>query len=134
MATFSPPIASKFVPPILPETTGAARGLFRHYTSRARGANVFKLSDGTYVQDITTDSPVAIAAGAIPYPWNPDNPSGDVKTGQPFVSYTDQNGVEQYISGASPYIVAVYWGGHATPITAAEQTALTAAGYGACIT
>ena len=68
-----------------------------------------------------------------PYPFDPDNPSGSPTTGQPYVAYTDQNGVEQYVSHPTPYIVSVYYGGHSHVVSAAEATALTAAGYGACL-
>ena len=133
MSTFTPPVASKFNPPILPDTRGPALGLFRHYISRARAVNVFKLSDGTYVQDNDSDSPVAITAGNVPYPWDPNNPSGNPATGQPFVAYTDEAGVVQYVTHPSPWIVAVYYGGHSYTVSAAEASALTTAGYGACL-
>ena len=131
--TFTPPVASKFNPPILPESRGPALGLFRHYISRARGVNVFKLSDGTYVQDNDSDSPVSIKAGNVPYPWDPNNPSGDPATGQPYVMYTDETGAVQTINHPLPYIVHVYWAAHPEVVSDTEATALTNAGYGACL-
>lgn len=127
-STFTPPVASTFNPPVDWRDRGMPFRLFRHFASRARAVNVFKLSDGTYVQDNTSDTPVAITGGNVPYPWNPDDPSG------PIASWTDATGVMQSQDHASPWIEAVYYGGHSYTVDSTEAAALTAAGYGACLT
>jgi len=48
--TFVPPTSNE-VTSVLPETDGIALFLFRFYAPQARGKNVFKLNDGTYVED-----------------------------------------------------------------------------------
>ena len=119
--TFTPPLVTD-VPAYLPETGGTARLLWRHYTPRQRGVNVFKLSDGTYVQDTATSEN---SSTNIPYPWDPDNPSG------PYVSGWDPiNNVETSTSHAV-WIVTAYYGGHSYVVSDTEASALTAAGYGA---
>ena len=56
-------------PPYMPSTPyGPARSLFRHYTPRAAGTNVYLLSDGTYVQTYATPEN---SNTNIPYPWDP---------------------------------------------------------------
>lgn len=86
-------------------------------TARPVGLNVFKLSDGTFVTSLES----------VPYPWNPNDPSGPYSRmlvfGQPEVDVS-----------LPVWIVAVYWGGHENPITDAEQAELVAAGYGSYIT
>jgi hypothetical protein len=121
--TFTPPNAQDN-PAFLPETAGPAYGLFRHYTNRLRGINVFLLSDGSYVQD--TASPENSDTN-IPYPWNVDDPGGP---------YVDGNNWDNTPIRAfqDPYIVKVYYGGHEVPVTTDEAASLTAAGYGALIT
>lgn len=119
---FTPPTVL-IDPPYLPETTGPALSLFRHYTPRAVGVNVFLLSDGTYAQDYATPENQNTS---IPYPWDPYNP------GAPFARIYDFHGHETDVR-QNPYIVKVYYGAHRTPITLAEETALIAAGYGAYI-
>lgn len=46
MPTFNPPV-SLDNPTVLPQTTGVAYMLFRHFTPRARGRTVLKI-DGVY--------------------------------------------------------------------------------------
>lgn len=120
---FSPP-AELYVPPILPDTTGPARGLFRHFQRHERGVNVFLLSDGTVIQDQAAGG---INAGTVPYPWNPDNPGG------PYATWYDENEVAHTLT-LNPYIVKVFYGGHSTVVSDADAATLTAAGYGAYIT
>jgi hypothetical protein len=47
--SFSPPSQST-LPPILPESTGLPRRLFRHYGNGREGINVYILSDGTVTE------------------------------------------------------------------------------------
>jgi hypothetical protein len=72
--SFSPPSQST-LPPILPESTGLPRRLFRHYGNGREGINVYILSDGTVTetdQDMTrTTEPYVVMVfwgGTGPYP------------------------------------------------------------------
>ncbi len=118
---FTPP-AVLDNPPYLPTTpVGPALSLFRHYTPRFRGVNVFLLSDGTYVQDTATPENDNTN---IPYPYDPyNNPP------IPFARIYDFKGNETDVS-QDPYIVKVYYGGRCTDITQSEANSLIAAGYG----
>lgn len=120
MATFTPPTAA-VVPPFLPDTTGPAKNLFKYFKARKRGVNVFKLSNGTYVQDYPTPEN---SNTAIPYPIIPD--------GQPYATSWLYS-VPTYFNQAVT-VVTTYYGGHSYTVSAAEATALTAAGYGDSIT
>lgn len=128
MSVFTPP-TDNVVPPIY-VGPGGAQGfdlpdhyadvdpamikLFRHYAQRPRGRNVFALSDGTFTE-------------TQPANWDPSNPSAPYVQGyNPFTFTTDSTSM-------NPYVTKVYWGGSDNPLTAAEVTALTAAGYGAYI-
>lgn len=127
MATFTPPVAYDN-PAFLPESTGAARALFRYFPNRARYINVFALSDGSFVQD--TASPEN-ANTNIPYPWNPNDPSGPYSS-TAYVDFTQNPPVQaQYNVSHDVWITKVYFG--PTFVTDAEAAALTAAGYGALI-
>jgi hypothetical protein len=97
--------------------------LFRHYTSRQAGVNVYKLSDGTYVQDYPTSEN---SNTNIPYPYDPNWAMGlgVISYAYDPVSNTVTEGV------LSPYIVQIYYGGHSYTVSTAEAAALTAAGYG----
>lgn len=126
MPLFTPPVVSDN-PPILPDSHGAGRRLFRYYPNRPRYVNVFKLSNGSYVQDTPTSENDNTN---IPYPWNPSNP------GAPYVSskYFDYT-LGIYVTeetAMDPYIVLAYFG--ATVVSSAEAALLTAAGYGDRIT
>jgi hypothetical protein len=113
-------------PPYLPDTpVGPALSLFRHYTPRALGVNVFLLSDGTYVQDYATETNQNTN---VPYPWDPYN-----LPPTPFARVYDFQGNETDFN-VDPYIVQVYYGGHVNPITCPESDSLLAAGYGPYLT
>ena len=128
MATFTPP-TTKDNPAFLPESTGPAKALFRFYPNRARYINVFALSNGTFVQD--TASPENSNTN-IPYPWNPNDPSGPYSS-TAYGDYT-QTPPQQAQTNVSHdvWITKVYFG--PTYVSDAEAAALTAAGYGALIT
>lgn len=89
--------------------------LMRHFTNQNRGRNIFKMSDGTFV-----DSQVG---GTPP---NMIQPPTD-----PYArSITESNGalVETDFFQV-PYVTRTYYGGSDNQITAAEAAALNAAGY-----
>jgi hypothetical protein len=107
MPFFSPPTRLEDGP-VLPgkEHTLASR-LRRWYRPLAAGINVYLMKDGTVIPPYTTD-----ASGAVPgFPaWDPN----DGKLNQ--------------------LLQRTFFGGHVEPVNAAEQAALTAAGYGPFIT
>lgn len=91
--------------------------LMSHFKSGPRGRNVFLLQDGTFTE-------------TQPPNWDPNDPTA------PFAySYTyaggsqPANGVTTFTQPANQQVKRIYFGGCANPITAAEATALNAAGY-----
>jgi hypothetical protein len=135
VATFTPPVAYDN-PPILPGAGGLGTRLFRYFPNRKRYIAVFALSDGTFVQDTANGfDPSGNIVGNtntnIPYPYNPYDPSAPYSTSY-YVDYshTPREQVKTTVS-QNPYITKVYLA--PMVITDAEQTALTAAGYGGCI-
>lgn len=127
MATFTPPVVYDN-PPILPDAGGLANRLFRYYPNRARYVAVFALSDGTFVQDTATSEN---SNTNIPYPYNPYEPSSPYMTSY-YIDYTQTPPVPTSVSvSQDPWITKVYQ--TAQYVTASEAAALTAAGYGDCI-
>ena len=122
---FTPPLVTDN-PPFLPDSTPMQVGLFRHYTPRVRGVNVFKLSDGTYVQDTAT---AENQNTNIPYPIDPN-----WAMGPGVFSYTYDNTSRQITTSANnPYVTTWYYGSHTYLVSIAEAAALEAAGYGDCL-
>ena len=127
MPTFTPPKV-KDNPPILPDSKGLERRLWRYFPNRARYVLVFKLSDGTFVQDTATPEN---SNTNIPYPYNPWNPEAPYSTSY-FVNYEVNPPVPTSVTvSQNPYVVKVYM--NVCQVTTAEATALTNAGYGALI-
>lgn len=124
MKTFTPPTVYDN-PPILPDSVGEARRLWRYFPNRARYVVVFALSDGTFVQDTAT---AENANTNIPYPYNPWNPSAPYSTSY-YINFEVTPPVPTVDTvSQSPYITKVYLG--ATQVTDTEAATLTAAGYG----
>ena len=115
--TFTPPTV-RDRPPFLPDSTPDQVDLYRHYENRLRGVNVWKLSDGTYVQDTASSENTNTDMSNV-YPWNPDDPSA------PYVHVQNWGGSVTDISH-SVYPVAFYAGGHSHVVTDAEAADLTA--------
>jgi len=127
MPTFTPPKV-KDNPPILPDSKGLERRLWRYFPNRPRYVLVFKLSDGTFVQDTAT---AENSNTNIPYPYNPWNPEAPYSTSY-FVNYEVNPPVPTSVTvSQDPYVAKVYM--NSCYVTAAEATDLTNAGYGACI-
>lgn len=124
MPTFTPPTVYDR-PPILPDSTGPARRLFKWFPNRARYVNVFELSNGTFVQDTPTSEN---SNSSVPYPWNPNDPQGPFSTSY-YTDYSQNPPVQVKATVAQdPWIVTVYYG--PTVIDSYQALALTAAGYG----
>jgi len=125
---FTPPVVFDN-PPILPDTTGVARRLFRYFNNRPRHVGVYALSDGTFVQDTAT---AENNNTNIPYPYNPYDPASPYSTTY-YIDFS-QNPPQPTVStvAQNPYITKTYF--EKSYVTDAEATALTAAGYGALIT
>ena len=127
MPTFTPPKV-KDNPPILPDSRGLERRLWRYFPNRPRYVLVFKLSDGTFVQDTAT---AENSNTNIPYPYNPWNPEAPYSTSY-FINYEVTPPVPTSVTvSQDPYVAKVYM--NSCYVTAAEATDLTNAGYGACI-
>ena len=102
--------------------------LWRHFANRARGVNVFALSDGSFCQDTATPENENTN---IPYPWDPDNPSG------PYVYVHNWNGTVSAFAHAI-WVATMYAGGHSYKVSSAVATALTnytahGRGYADCL-
>lgn len=97
----------------------AMQKLFRFYRNGDRGRNIFLMSDGTYRDSQVDGQPPNMN------PTSPTSPYATVYDGVTQTTSTFSNSV---------YVTKVYWGGCANPVTDAEVTALTAAGYGSYIT
>lgn len=107
------------LPQVLPDSSGLQKRLYLHYQLQAQGVTVFKLSDGTYVQDYPT---AENSNTNIPYPII--NDGGAYETVYDiFEQRTD------YFQ--NPHVVFIYNGGHVHIVSSAEASALIAAGYGA---
>ena len=138
MATFIPPTAAT-LPPFLPETKGVQFGLAKYRNVMQQGVVVYKLSDGSYCQDVPT--PENSNTNVPPYPLMPDqgpNEPNDIAVNFAGGTPTVKSGTRT-ISTITPYVTLVYYGGHKYTVTAAEAAALTAytahgAGYADCLT
>ena len=135
MSVFRPPVVYDN-PPWDADTYddhGVAWQLARYRLPMARGVNVYQLSDGSYVQDVPTAENKNTAIP--PFPLMPDQgPSVNLISRQ-----IQSNTKPEIDTSVTPYVVFIFWGGHANPVTAAQAAALTAytahgTGYGALIT
>lgn len=143
---FEPPTLA-INPPFLPDSDAQQVGLWRHYRPAKVGINVFKLNNGSFVQQQstptitamtnlaghTTSGPQppwtpteALLTSNVPYPWNPYYPNAPYST-----VYNWTGSVTT--TTLTPRIVQVFYGGHENLITESTATELIAAGYGDCI-
>ena len=89
--------------------------LMRHFRRQTRGRNIFKMSDGTFLDSqVNGQPPNMIQPPTDPYARSMYTSAG-VNVEQDFFQV--------------PYVVRTYYGGCANVITAAEATALNNAGY-----
>ena len=95
--------------------------LFRHYEVRERHVNVFRLKDGTFVQDYPTPEN---SNANVPYPYNPNDPSG-------LYAYVHNwNGTIEEYHLPNP-IVHIFLGGETTMVSQELANELVHAGYAA---
>lgn len=123
MPTFTPPVVLDN-PPFDADTYDdrkVAYMLARWRLPMARGVNVYQLSDGSFVQDVATaeNSNTAIP----PYPLMPDQ--GKIPNAIAAVANNVISEATVYTT-ITPYIVTIFWGGHANPVTTAQAAALSA--------
>ncbi len=118
MSTFTPPVVLDD-PPFGPDTNGIAWLAMRYMSPRARGVNVYALSDGSFCQDVATAENKN--TNIPPWPLMPDQGKTPNIISRQIVS----NDKPEVVTLIAVYVTKIYWGGHATPITAAEVTALT---------
>lgn len=82
------------------------------YVQRPRGRNVFLMQDNSVTE-------------VQPPNWDPTNLTGPTVQGyNPFTHVTDSTTL-----ASSLQVKRVFWGGCANPVTSAEATILTNAGY-----
>lgn len=127
MSTFTPPQVQD-TPPILPDSRGPAKHLFRFFPNRFRYVTVFALSDGSFVQDTAT---AENSNTNIPQPYNPYEP-GSPYASYEFYDYDLRQPVVEDI--ALPVFITKQYGYGPQEVSSDEATALTAAGYGDLIT
>lgn len=84
----------------------------------------------SYVQDYPTTE--NSNTNIPPYPLMPDQTNPNI-INVDYTGATPGDPPTRVETDVNPYVVFVYYGGHNYPITSAEATALTAAGYGDCI-
>lgn len=129
-AVCTPP-TDDIVPPIyIPDHPGAPgqddhypcdpliQRLMRHYRQQTRGRNLFLMSDGTVIDSQSQTPPNMIQPPTDPYATVYDATSGSLVV-------TEFN--------QTPYVVRTLYGGSDNPVTSAEITQLTNAGFGAYI-
>ena len=134
---FTPPLVYDR-PPFLPDSSELQKSLWLHYENRARGANVWILSDNSVVQDTATPENSNTDMSNI-YPWDVNNASA------PYVRsiFIDplpapQVATEHDVAHAV-YPVAFFSGGSSHPVTTAQATILAdwtsfGSGYAECLT
>ena len=133
MSVFRPPVVYDNPPFPLAPGEDPHYMLDKYRLPMARGVNVYQLSDGSYVQDVATAENKNTAIP--PYPLMPDQGPTPNLISRGLISNTKPE-VDTTIT---PYVVYIFYGGHANPVTAAQAAALTAytthgVGYGALIT
>ena len=112
--TFQPPTVQD-VPNFLPDDTPEVKENRGHYALGVRGVNVFKLADGTYVQDTPT---AENSNSSVPYP---------ILWGQP-ISVSWYKGQPTYTYQDNP-VILIYYGGRTYTVSDAEANSLANAGY-----
>lgn len=93
--------------------------LMRHYKQQNRGRNLFLMSDGSVIDSqVGGTPPNMILPRTDPYATVYDATSGSL-----VVTNFNQ----------TPYVTAIMYGGSDNPVTAAQVTQLTNAGYGSTV-
>ncbi len=95
--------------------------------NHSRYVSVFKLSDGSYVQDTGT---AENSNTNVPYPWNPYMPGSPYSS----TSYYDYTTKQMVIDDVAHSVWIEVWYQGPTVVSSTEAAALTAAGYGALLT
>lgn len=132
MSTFTPPLVYDR-PTFLPDSTDDQKDLWRHFANRARGVNVWILSDGTVVQDTATAENSNTDMSNV-YPWDVNDPSAPYVTSVFIDSGADPQIPSAHTVSHDPYPVAFFYGGASHTVTSAQAAILTAAGYSDCLT
>ncbi len=142
-------------PPYLPDSSPAQYGLMRHFENRLRGVLVWERNDGTYCVDTTCNYESAMTEPAafissdpigpdltadfqgltdsnVNYPWNPKPGSTNSVTPGSYAFNTNWDQTTQDFI-LDPYMIQWWQGAACNIITQAQALALTAAGFGDCI-
>jgi hypothetical protein len=111
-------------PPILPETRGIQRALYKYAPNGPRHVRVYLLSNNTFVQDTATDEN---SNTDIPQPYNINEPHGLISSETHYdYELEEQVVTEQYL----PVWVAKTYASAPQEVSVGEAAMLTAAGYG----
>jgi len=150
-------------PPYLPDSSPAQYGLMRHFENRLRGVLVWERNDGTYCVDTPcnyeaaqtqpaawiTDDPIGpdfvppspapaneqfqgLTDSNVNYPWNPFPGSTNSTIPGSFAYNVNWDQTTQDFI-LNPYLIDWWEGGAENIITQSQALALTAAGFGDCI-
>jgi len=104
MPTFTPPRVQN-VPRFLPTSAPQQKALFKFYQPYSAYVEVFWLSDGTFVQNYPTPEN---SNTNIPYPWNPNDPSGPFAWGY-YVNFDVNPPVQTYFETSHEVWIKQMW-------------------------
>jgi hypothetical protein len=119
---FTPPNV-KFVPPFLPDSTGAQRDLWRHFENRERGVNVWVMSDGSVRQSDPTPENSNTSMVGI-FPWDPFNPSAPYVRSIYIDAGANPQSPTEHDTVHNPYVVAYFAGASTYPVSNAQYELL----------
>lgn len=126
---FTPPIATKVIPPSLPDDDESTQQFFDHYRPSDRAVNVYELNDGTFAQDYPTPEN---SNTAIPMPLDPLHPGAPYSTIYNPIGQTNGLNVPTFQS-LTLFVITIYYGGRQTLVSSVVAARLTTAGYGSCL-
>lgn len=128
MPTFTPPLVQN-VPRYLPTSSPQQKGLFKFYKPYTAYVEVFFLSDGSFVQNYPTSENQNTN---IPYPWNPNDPSGPYASGT-YVNFNVSPPQQTYFETSHDVYILQMWD---RPMYVDPGVALLLSnnGYADCIT
>jgi hypothetical protein len=127
LPTFVPPIIYD-IPPILPDTRGIQRALYKFQQNLPRYVRVYLLSNNVFVQDTATDEN---SNTDIPQPYNINEPSGLISSVE-FYNYDTMQ--PQVIDSYLPVWIVLTFACAPQTVSVGLAAMLTAAGYGSLIT
>jgi len=127
MPTFTPPKV-QIVPRFMHDSSVQQKGLYKFYKPYDAYVQVFLLSNGTFVQNYPTSEN---SKTDIPYPWNPNDPSGPFSWGY-YTNYDVNPAKPTYFETSHEVWIEQMWD-RPSKITDGIALMLKNSGYSACI-